>query len=155
MSTKARVGVGTKFKLGDGASPENFTAIAEIRTIKFSGTKVTLVKVTNMDSPASSTGLIYEEYIAGTADGGSCDFTADFLPGDATQLAYSAAIDGKAHDFQILLPLNPASSPVVTFGHYSFQGIIQEDAKDFPVDKEMSLTGKIQITGPVFFTANA
>ena len=155
MSSKAKLGVRTQLKIGDGASPEVFTTIAEILTLKFSGKKVDLVKVSNQDSSADANGQYFHEYITGFADGGTCDFTANFIPNDTSQDSFFNKLDGKPHNFKIVLPNNPTSSPLTTYGTYAFAGYIIEDSLDFPIDKQMTKSGKIQITGPVTYTANA
>ncbi len=149
MATLARTGAGTKLQLQDGAS---YLTVVELLTLKQGGKKVDLIDVTNMDSAAQN-GLIYREFITGLADGGELDFTANYIPGDAAQETFHAAFDGTRKTWRITLPNDPTT--LVSMGHWDFQGYITTDEKDYPLDKQMLITGKIKITGPDTFTAGA
>jgi len=152
MTTKARSGAGSKLKLGNGGSPESFTAVAELLTLKEGSTKIDLTDVTNLDSP-SSNGLIYREKITGLADGGEIDFTYNYIPSSTSQNSLRSAIDGNPHNFRIVLPIDPATG--VSFGYVSFAAYVILDDHDLPIDKQMVGTGKLSITGPKVFTVGA
>lgn len=77
--TSALIGHGMKLGVGDAASPEVFTNIAEVLSINFSASRDT-VDASNTDSTDG-----YREFIAGLNDGGEISIEANFLPGDATQ----------------------------------------------------------------------
>jgi hypothetical protein len=150
MSSSAKLSAGTLLKLGNGASPEVFTAVAEILTLKRSGQSIKTPDVTNMDSPKDGLGVIFEEFIASIATGGDIDFTYNFVP-SATggQKNLRDAFDGQLHNFKIVTPSPvPASSPV-TYWTFSFAGIVSEcDNVDFDIQKQMVGSGKIKISGP-------
>lgn len=147
--SKASIGAGTKLQLGDGASPENFTAIAEIKSLKNSGRSIKTDEVTNMDSPADTNGVIWEEFIGTVASGGELDFTYNWIP-EATggQAAFRTAFDGKVHNFRIVTNrLNTANSPATKWT-MAFAGLITTaDELDFSTDKAVSGSGKIKVSG--------
>lgn len=150
MASKAKIGAGTKLKLGDGASPEVFTAIAEILTLKRSGKSIKTADVTNMDSPTDGNGVIYEEFLGTIASGGDLDFTYNFIPDSSGgQHAFRSAFDGKVHNYEIVTNIdNPANSPATKWT-LSFAGLITtSDDLDFAIDKQIVGTGKIKVSGP-------
>lgn len=151
MSSQAKSGVGTKLKLGNAASPEVFTAVAEILTLKIGGQSVKTADVTNMDSPADGVGKIYEEFIGTIASSGDIDFTYNFIPtAGGGQDSFRQAFDAKTHNFKIVTTIAvPASSPV-TYWTFSFAGIVSEcDNLDFAIDKQIIGSGKIKVSGPI------
>lgn len=79
--TSAVLGAGTLLKLGDAASPEVFTTVAESVTIGEIGETADEVEVTNMDSGTS------KEYIGGLKDGSQVEFTFNFLAANTQQEA--------------------------------------------------------------------
>ncbi len=142
MSSGAKRALGTKLKLGNAGSPETFTAVAEIISLQQSGKKIDLIDVTNMDSAAVN-GLIFREFIGGLADGGELNFTANYIPGNSSQEAFRTAFDGVLHNWQIVLPSS--------LGTWSFAGFVNSDDKDYAIDKQLSFSGKIKISGPDTF----
>lgn len=62
--TEAQIGYGSLLKLGNGASPEVFTTIAEVKSINGFGFTNTEVNVTHMESPNG-----WEEFIGGLKTG--------------------------------------------------------------------------------------
>ena len=77
--TDAVSGFGTLLQLGDGADPEVFTTIAEVKDITGPGLEADTIEVTNHSSPGA-----WREYIAGLLDAGEVTFDVNYLPGDAT-----------------------------------------------------------------------
>lgn len=156
MSTKARAAVGAKLQLGDGASVETFTTIVEVTSLKRSGWKIDIPDASNFDSPTDAAGNINREYITGLVDPGEFQFTANYIPNTAAtgQEKFRAAFDGKAHNFKLILPNDPAiSSPLTTLGTWAFTGIITSPGDmDFPLDKPMTVSGTIKVTGAPSFT---
>lgn len=76
--TSAVLGSGATLQLGNDASPQVYTTIAEVLRCGPIGSTNPEVDVTNLDSTA-------KEYIAGLADGNTVDFDVNFLPGSAQQ----------------------------------------------------------------------
>lgn len=87
MSSAALSAFGTLLKLGDGATPtENFTTIAELRTV--SGPSI---QADALDATTHNTPTPFRRFIAGLLDGGEISFEINFLPQDPSH-SYSAGI---------------------------------------------------------------
>ncbi len=97
-ATAAQIGYGTLLELGDGSSPEGFTAVLEVTD--FTGLSVTLpqTKVTNLTSPNRT-----EEYVSGIKDGGTPTFTCNLIVGNQSIL--KAWVDaGLRSNWKLVLP---------------------------------------------------
>lgn len=146
-SSQAKRALGTKLKMGDGASPEVFTAIAEIISIQQQGQKIDLIDVTNMDSEANANGLIYREFIGGLADGGELSFSANFIPTNDTQQDFMDAFDGLKKRWRVVLPDD--------LGYFSCEAFINANDFDYSIDKQLGFSGKLKVSGPYGFTEGA
>lgn len=63
-ATKAQIGYGTLLQKGDGASPENFSTIAEVHDVDGFGFSLEQLEATHMESPNG-----YKEFVAGLKEG--------------------------------------------------------------------------------------
>lgn len=72
--TVAILGAGSQFMLGDGASPEVFTKVAEVLRVSSIGQTAAEIDVTNLDSVA-------KEYIAALPDGETVEIQMNFIGG--------------------------------------------------------------------------
>lgn len=86
MSSNALSAFGTLLKLGDGAVSENFTTIAELRTLSGPSISADSIDVTTHNTPTP-----WRRFIAGLLDGGEISFEINFIPTDPTH-SYSAGI---------------------------------------------------------------
>jgi predicted secreted protein len=137
--SQAFAGQGTQLQRGDGASPENFTTIAEITKIQRSGSKMDLVDVTNMDSIGA-----YREKLATLLDGGQVSFDANYVPAAASQQSLQADFDGRVlSSWKIILPGGR--------GTFSFKAYSTSADFDVSVDKASTFSGKLEITGQPSF----
>lgn len=75
----AIAGPGFLVQMGDGASPENFTTVGEVKDINGPTFKVDMTDVTNQSSPDG-----YEEKIPSIKRSGDLTFDVHFQPADAT-----------------------------------------------------------------------
>lgn len=150
MQSKAKAGAGTQLQLGDGASPEIFTAVAEILTIKVGETTIKTADVTNMDSPTFNS-VIYEEFIATVANAGEIDITYNWIP-DSTggQSGFRTAFDAQRHNFRLVFPIsNPTTSPVRNW-RFDFAAIVSaKDGMDLDMSKQIIGSGKLKISGAI------
>lgn len=71
--TKAKRGYGGNIRIGDGASPEGFTKVIEVKRISGVGVNKPLSDATHLESPGDT-----KEYIAGMADGKTPTFTVNW-----------------------------------------------------------------------------
>jgi len=142
--SQAFSGYGLFVQLGNGifvGSPpvETFTAITEVQMVDLTGSKTDLVDVTHAQSPQAR-----REYLATLIDSGDMNFTANFIPGDATQTTLQSVMDARlAHNWKIILP--------ATLGTFSFSGIVTSIDHSLDFSKEAKLTVKVKITGPLNF----
>ena len=97
---------GTLLQVGDGASPEVFTTIAEVGTIQGPGLDSDQIDVTNHTSVNE-----YREYIQGLKEPGELSFTINFVPDDATHDNATGLVsfyeDGLKRNFQMVFPTTP------------------------------------------------
>ncbi len=138
-ATQAITFMGGDLKIGDAASPEVFTAVAEVQKVAFSGNKVEFPDVTNIQSPSN-----YKEFIATTIEAGECSFDANLVPGNATQTALYTMRDARTkHNIKVILPSSA--------GTYSFVAFVASIDTNLDFGKEAKLAVKLKITGPVTF----
>jgi predicted secreted protein len=138
--SQAFPGQGTQLEVGDGGSPETFTTIAEIKKIQGTGAKTDILDTTNMDSIGA-----YREKLATLLDAGEINFDANFVPSNVTQQSLQAKFDARLKsNWKIVLP--------GVRGTWSFAAFIGSIDFDVPVDKEVTMSGKLIITGPRTFT---
>lgn len=99
MTTQAFLGSQTLFKLGNGASPEAFTTVAEVVSIGPLAQRKDLVEVTHLESTA-------KEFIGGLSDGQEIEIVCNYRPANAQQnaLMIAAATNSAVKRFQYQLP---------------------------------------------------
>lgn len=103
MASLAVSAFGTLLKIGDGASPEVFTTVAELRTISGPTLTAETIDVTTHNTPTP-----FRRYISGLLDGGEVTFDINFIPTDTTH-GYSTGLlkdmtDRTRRNFQIVFP---------------------------------------------------
>lgn len=94
--TSAVLGSLTQFKLGDAASPEVFTKVAEVLSIGPIGSTAPEVDVTNLDSTS-------KEYIGGLPDGQQVEISGNWIAANTQQAALRDNI-GSTRNIQIVWP---------------------------------------------------
>jgi predicted secreted protein len=138
--SQAFSGFGTAVNLLGAGSPPAATQIEEVQTVEFSGSKVDLVDVTNMNSESA-----YREYLATLKDAGELQFTANFIPDATGQGLLQGAFESRAvQSWQVVLPTE--------LGTFAFDGIVTSIDHSLNFDKEAKLTVKVKITGPNVFS---
>ena len=139
--SKAGIGLGTVLSIGDGADPEVFIPVGEIKTIGQSGRQVATEDVTNLDSPS-------REFIPTLLDSGAFDLTGSRIGTDAGQIALEAAFAGlQRPNFTITLPKAPGQTTVGD--QFEFSGLVQESNFTLAVDKSVMFSAKIKVSGRV------
>ena len=136
---------GTRLLKGDGASPENFVAIANVKSINGPGFKVTVI-----DTTTHSTSGNFREKAAVLVDPGTLTFMVNYDPSDAT-LAPST---GLFNDMQNLTESNwqlqfPPSDSANT--QMTFRGFVTGHPFTFPIDNVIEGNIEITVDGPVSF----
>ena len=143
--SKAGIGLGTMLSIGSGTgSPETFTLVGEIKTITQSGRQVATEDVTNMQSSA-------REFIPTLLDSGTWDLAGNRVSSDAGQIAMEAAFASyQNHDFKIQLPLGAGQT---TSGDvFAFNALVQEIDYSLAVDKAVTFTAKLKVSGSITVT---
>src|SRR5207248_107348 len=98
----------------------------------------------------------YREFISALLDSGELSFTCNHVPGATGQELINQYFEDRGrHDFKVTLPLQslnggqgPSGGSHTTPGYITFKAIVSESRNlAFPVDKEVSFTAKLKITG--------
>lgn len=149
MATGAQIGYGSLLLRGDGASPEVFTTIAEVRSVGEFGSDRELIDVTNFDSENG-----FREYILGLKDGVELTGTANFLPNNATHNTTTGVIDahndGVAYSYKLRLR-DPNTFSVI--GTFNFDGLLRSWRVPIEVAAPKLLNFTIKVTGPITYQA--
>jgi hypothetical protein len=74
MATNAKLGALSSLKLGDGASPEVFTTVAEVLRVGSIGQSASEIEVTHLSSTS-------KEYIGGLSESSTVEFSLNFVGG--------------------------------------------------------------------------
>ncbi len=138
MTSSAIWAYGSILQLGDGATPEVFTAIAEI-------TELTPPQMSRDDidvtSHQSSDG--YREFISGLRDGGEVSFKANWLPTNSTHDGTTGLLetfnDNDTHNWKVILP-----NTLITI---AFSGFLTAFEPDLPIEEQAQLSGTIKVSG--------
>lgn len=135
-ATSARSGFGTLFQIGDGAGPEVFTTIAEVRDISGPAIRQMVEDATHMESPDG-----YAEKVPTIREAGDVTFQMHLVAGNATQDLLRADLNaGTKRNFRIVV--GGATK------RWAFTGYVTEVGSSHPVkgvmvnDVTISLTGK-------------
>jgi predicted secreted protein len=110
MTTSAFKGYKTLLKIGDGASNEAFTTIAELLRVDGPDESATTVDVTNADSPNNAREFIGEALV----DGGEINASCNFVVNSATQEQVRTDMyAGTTRNFKVVLANSSANE--ITF----------------------------------------
>lgn len=134
---------GTGLWMGDGASPEQFTKISNVRDIKGPGFKVTVVKTTTHSTVGN-----FEEKAAVLVDAGGLQFAVNYDPSDTTL----APATGLFNDMQTLAERNyqvrfPLSDSLNT--QMNFKGFVTDHPFTFPVANVIEANITIEVDGAI------
>lgn len=136
--TDAKIGWGSSFAIGDGATPtETFTPLAEVLNVTPPSDTVDIIDATHMASVNRT-----REYIPGLIDPGEASIEMNFVPGSAADLAIQA-LKGLSvtTNFQIIFA--PGGSGAVT---WTFAGFLTGYEPAAPFDDKMTATVNIKVT---------
>lgn len=136
--TSALASYSTVIKIGDGASSEAFTTIAEVMDINGPNLQLATADVTSHDSSG------WREHVATILDGGDVTFSINFVPTGGTH-DYSTGLvkdmtDRTLRNFQLVFP--DSGSTTWTFAAY-----ITGFASKNPVDGALTADVALRITG--------
>lgn len=133
MTTQARIGHGTLFKIGNGATPEVFTTVGEVTSITPPGMSRDAIDATHEESPDG-----WREFIGGLKDGGEVALELNFVPGSATTILLLAEIEAAPGNKQI----------VFTTGEvFSFRALCTNFEPEAPLDDKMVASATYKVSG--------
>ena len=136
------IGLGTLLKIGDGASPEVFTAIAEVKDINGSVLSGEFAEFTHQQSASG-----YREYKPTFKNSGDVTFKCNFLPDDETQGFSTTGLlkdyeDGTLRTFELLFPDSVATKA-------AFAAYVANISPGAPIAGALELNVTLRVTGPV------
>jgi hypothetical protein len=139
MPTGATPGYGTLLKMGDGATPETFTTVAEVGDVEAPEIS------NNMEDASSQDSAGWEEYVPVYKSGGEPTFTINYRPTNATHdgttgLEYVCKNQVKKN-WQIVLP-----GAVKTF---AFAAYVSRFKPKAPVKGLLRADITLKITGAI------
>ncbi len=138
MPSSAFWAYGSTLQLGDGATPEVFTSIAEVLELTPPQMSRDEIDVT---SHASADG--YREFIGGLRDGGDVSVTCNWLPTNTTQDSTTGVLstfnDNENHNWKIILPN--------TLATVAFTGFVMDFSPDTPLEEQGKVEFTIKVSG--------
>lgn len=138
MASSAFWAYGSKLQLGDGATSEAFTDIAEITELVFLDMTRDTIDVTSHNSANG-----YREKMPGLRDAGKIAVKANWLPNNATQDETTGILakfnDDLLHNFKII-----AAGSVATA---ALAGFVSDFKADLPLEEQGTLEFSIEISG--------
>ena len=139
--SKAGIGLGTILSIGTAGATPTFTTVGELKTLNQSGRQVSTEDTTNLQSSA-------KEFIPTLVDSGTWDISGNRIGADAGQIAMEAAFSGLT-----LLPFKiqmPKQGTQTTAGDsFSFNALVQEVNYSISVDKAVTFTAKLKVSGAI------
>lgn len=143
--TKGVVGLGTLLKIGNGASPETFAAIAEVKDIGGPQLSREFAEFTHQQSTGG-----YREYKPTFKMSGDLTFKCNFLPDDLTQGFATTGLlkdydGGTLRNFQLLFPDSGATLA-------SFAAYVSNISPAAPIAGALELNVTLRVTGSVVWS---
>jgi predicted secreted protein len=127
---------GTTLKIGDGASPEVFSDIAEVTNISGPGMSMDTIDVTNHGSAGG-----WKEYAGGLLDGGEVKLELNFLPADTSQKLLATTLAARTKkNFKLEFPDTANTT-------WSFSAFVTNFEPSAPVDGKLGASVTLKITG--------
>lgn len=130
---------GTLLKIGDGATPENFTSVAEVVNIGGPALSMDPIEVTNQGSTDG-----WKEYIAGLKDGGEVSLDLNYIPTETTHNATAGLINdlenGTVRNFQLVF--SDAGGTI-----WAFPALVTGFEPSAPVDDKLAASVTLKVSG--------
>ncbi len=139
MATSAVSSHGTLLKVGDGADPEVFTTIAEVKDI--SGPSMSL----NMEDATSHDSGGWREEIPTLLEAGDISFDINYTGGTSQTILAEAQMTRERLNFQMVLPL---ATPVTK----AFSGYVTSHEYSAPVEGILTASVTIRVSGAITTT---
>ncbi len=144
MGSAVQIGFNTK------VAPTVYTNLGEVLDIEPSDPSVKSVQITNNNSPKDANGIIWDEFIAATADGGQCTFKVVYNPADAVVLQGKLGVPvGAKVQFPIL------GAQVTTGDSFTFDCFIEKMKISGNLENAVEYDVTLKVTGIPTFTPGA
>lgn len=141
MASKFQIGKGTVVSISTNGT--TFTPVSQAKTISFSGSKMDLDDITNMDSAGA-----YHEYAPTLLDAGQVSLQGVFDPDDAGQLSLHASFE--AQTLLVVKVQFPKSSSQTSTGLLrTFSAYVTAHDIDVQFDKSSTFSSTLKITGGI------
>jgi hypothetical protein len=137
----ATIGYGATFWLGDGASPEVFTEIAEVFDITPPNEATDTVETTHMKSPNRN-----KEFTKGLTDPGEASFEMNFLPGSASE---AKILGAKSSPGKVGARIDFPKVGAAAAQRWDFDMLVLGYEPAMPNDDKMTATVSGKVTGSV------
>lgn len=145
-TTVAQPGFGSTLASG-GTSGGSYTAVGQLKNIKFSAGKIKTDDITNLGSPAVGGGIVYNEFIKVMVDADTVTFDFVLNGADPTQEALLTNLQNSPTNSLFYWKITD------TFGDtFVFQGYVAEFSPEISFDKAITGKGSIKISGPMTVT---
>lgn len=127
---------GTAFKVGDGATPEVFTAVAEVHNINGPSISRDSIEVTHHGSIGG-----FREYIPGLRDGGEVSIDINWNPANAThEDLYEALTSVQSGNTNYKIEFPDATE-------FAFSGHVTGFEASAPIDDRLTASVTIKVSG--------
>ena len=136
--SNAAMGAGAAFGIGDGASPEVYTDLAEVLSISPPSQAVDIIDVTHLKSTNR-----LREFIAGFIDPGDVSIEMNFIAGSAADVAIRA-LEGLATTTNFRVTFPDGTSGSVT---WIFAGFLSGYEPTVSPDDKMTANVTFKVTG--------
>ncbi len=130
--------LGGLFQIGNGGSPETFTAITQVTAVDFSGDKRATQKITTADNTDG-----FERFIGTLRDAGEVQVDLLWNPADTSHQLLITNNDGNLHNMKRVIGTHITS----------WAGIVTSLTFKEEIDKPTKATYKIKISGPITIAA--
>lgn len=128
------------------SGPVTYTAVAELKTLDFSGSKNDVEDVTNFDSAGRA-----HEFEVTLLDSGEIKIAGNYITSDVGQAAFRAAFQsGVKLSFQMILPLQAGQT--VAGETWIFIGAVTELDNTISYDKVLQFSSTVKISGLINVT---
>lgn len=135
-------GYGVALGVGDGASTEVFTAIAEVIDVNGPGYSKDTIDVSHSTSPGK-----FREFISGFLDAGEVTLTANMTQSDYASLLTLMKLEA-SNNFELTIPDdNFSTKPTIVFA-----GLITSLASPMPTQDKVTMDVTFKVTGEPTYT---
>ena len=133
-TSSAGIGYGTTLSRGNGATPEVFTAIGEVKDISGPGLSVDDVEATHQGSPDG-----FKEFVPGLIDGGEVAFDIQLVDDETTQEQVITDLNARTkRNYKLVSPGG---------GGWTFAGYVKGFEPSYPVQDVVTASVTIKVSG--------